>query len=350
MNTQKTLWYEENTERIGYINETLLPGEFRIDHCSSVQQLGDAIRTLAIRGAPALGVAGAFGIALATRTSVAQTFPGLMEEVEIKARWLCATRPTAVNLSWGVRRVLKRVRSSGTIEEANAAALAGALSVAEEDACVCRKIGEYGVSILPDRCTVLTHCNAGALACSEWGTALGVVRSAIEAGKDVNVIACETRPLLQGARLTAWELAKDHIPVTVITDSTAATLMRRGKIDYVIVGADRITSDAVFNKTGTYMHAVCARHHNIPFTVAAPFSTFDPERKEEDVIIEERQREEITAFPGPVTVPADVPVINPAFDATPLSLVSSIITEHGVLLPPFDIPLAAGDYEKTYIW
>jgi methylthioribose-1-phosphate isomerase len=234
------------------------------------------------------------------------------------------------------------VAAASSIDELKRIALAEAQKVASEDAATCRDLGDYGAALLPGDCTILTHCNAGALACSEWGTALGVVRSAVNEGKDVRVIACETRPLLQGARLTAWELKHDGIPVTVITDSTAAMLMRLGKIDYVIVGADRITSDAVFNKIGTYMHAVCARHHNIPFFVAAPLSTFDPRKSEKEIVIEERNRDEIAAYPGPVTVPEGVPVINMAFDATPLSLVSAIITENGVMLPPYDIPGFAG--------
>ena len=348
MRSQKTLWYEKESERIGYINETLLPAEFRTDYCRTVRQLGDAIRTLAIRGAPALGVAGAFGVALAARTSKAPSLAELKKEIDNQASWLCDTRPTAVNLSWGIRRVQDVIDRSVTVDELKSAALSEALNVAQEDALVCRSLGDHGALLLPDRCTVLTHCNAGALACSEWGTALGVVRSAVAKGKEVKVIACETRPLLQGARLTAWELKQDEIPVTVITDSTAATLMRRGMVDCVIVGADRITRDAVFNKIGTYMHAVCARHHGIPFYVAAPCSTFDPLKSEEEVIIEERKRDEIAAFPGPVTVPEGVPVINPAFDATPLSLVTAIITENGVLMPPYDIPGSLGSAGKTF--
>jgi methylthioribose-1-phosphate isomerase len=186
---------------------------------------------------------------------------------------------------------------------------------------------------------VLTHCNAGSLACSSWGTALGVIRSAVSAGKQVRVIACETRPLLQGARLTAWELLQDGIDVTVITDSTAAHLMRAGEIDAVVVGADRITCDAVFNKIGTYMHAVCARHHNIPFYVAAPLSTFDTNNRERDVIIEERGREEVTTMGNRTFVPDGCGVKNFAFDATPLDLVSAIITERGVLRPPLGTDL-----------
>jgi methylthioribose-1-phosphate isomerase len=342
MIAQKSLWYEEERERIGYIDETLLPSEFRTGYCYTVRQLGDAIRTLAIRGAPALGVAGAFGVALSARTSNASSLQDLRNTVETDAAWLCSTRPTAVNLSWGISRVRRCLDRATTVDELKNVALAEAQNVAEEDAKICRKLGDNGAAMLPGTCTVLTHCNAGALACSEWGTALGVVRSAVNEGKDVRVIACETRPLLQGARLTAWELKHDGIPVTVITDSTAAMLMRLGKIDYVIVGADRITRDAVFNKIGTYMHAVCARHHNIPFFVAAPLSTFDPRKSEKEIVIEERNRDEIAAYPGPVTVPEGVPVINMAFDATPLSLVSAIITENGVMVPPYDIPGFAG--------
>jgi methylthioribose-1-phosphate isomerase len=337
VDTGKTLWYEEEPERIGYIDETRLPGSLQVSYCHTIKELGEAIQVLAIRGAPALGVAGAFGIALATRTSSSESLPALLKEVRQNAEWLRATRPTAINLSWGIDRVLRIIGSSETIMEAKDTALKEVLIVAREDAEICRRIGDHGAALLPDNCTVLTHCNAGALACSEWGTALGVVRSAVESGKTVKVIACETRPLLQGARLTAWELARDGIPVSVITDSTAATLMRKGEIHCIIVGADRITSDVVFNKTGTYMHSVCARHHDVPFYVAAPLSTFDPGAKESDITVEERKRDEITSFLGRVTVPDDVPVRNPAFDATPVDLVSAIITEHGVILPPYDI-------------
>jgi methylthioribose-1-phosphate isomerase len=233
--------------------------------------------------------------------------------------------------------VLARVLVATDVTSAQKTALDEAKAIAVEDTRCCHKIGDLGATLLPDHCTVLTHCNAGALACSSWGTALGVIRSAIAAGKQVKVIACETRPLLQGARLTAWELARDGIDVTVITDSTAAHVMRTGTIDAVIVGADRITGDAVFNKIGTYMHAVCARHHGIPFYVAAPLSTFDETRTEREVTIEERGREELAVMGNRTLVPDGVPVKNYAFDATPMELVSAIITERGVVRPPFDI-------------
>jgi methylthioribose-1-phosphate isomerase len=337
MEQLKTLWYEEDTDSIAFIDETKLPVSFEIARCTTIAELGTAIKTLAIRGAPALGVAGAFGVALAARRSKETVYEQFYGLVKTDADWLSSTRPTAVNLSWGIQRVLNSMRNAGSVHEAKMAALSEALAVAHEDAIVCRKIGQHGAALLPDHCTVLTHCNAGALACSEWGTALGVIRSAIEAGKDVRVIACETRPLLQGARLTAWELSRDHINVTVITDSMAAMLMRKGEIGSVIVGADRITRDAVFNKIGTYMHAVCAKYHNIPFYVAAPVSTFDFTGMEPDIIVEERGREEVASFYGRITIPDGVPVKNPGFDATPLALVSAIITERGILSAPYDI-------------
>ncbi len=339
----RTLWYEEETDSIVFIDETRLPESYEIARCTSLAELGSAIKTLAIRGAPALGVAGAFGVAIAARRSGETGYDQFFSQLTKDANWLSSTRPTAVNLSWGVQRVLSRVKRSGSVGEAKIAALSEALAVAREDAVICRKIGQHGAGLLPDHGTVLTHCNAGALACSEWGTAMGVIRSAVEAGKEIRVIACETRPLLQGARLTAWELARDRIDVTVITDSMAASIMRQGKIGCVIVGADRITRDAVFNKIGTYMHAVCAKYHGIPFYVAAPVSTFDFDRTEEDIIVEERGREEIASFFGRTTLPDGVPVKNPGFDATPLTLVSAIITEHGLLYPPYDIRQVNGN-------
>jgi len=337
MEPLKTLWYEEDTDSIVFIDETLLPQSFAVSRCMTVTDLGTAIKTLAVRGAPALGVAGAFGVALAARRSAETSFEKFCRQVLEDASWLSATRPTAVNLSWGIQRVINRMLTEGSVREAKEAALSEALAVAREDALICRKIGQYGAMLLPDHSTILTHCNAGALACSEWGTALGIIRSATEAGKNIRVIACETRPLLQGARLTAWELDRDHIDVTVITDSAAASLMRRDEIDRVVVGADRITRDAVFNKIGTYMHAVCAKFHSIPFYVAAPVSTFDIVNMESEIIVEERGRDEVASYFGRTTIPDGVPVKNPGFDATPLELVTAIITEKGVLSSPYNI-------------
>ena len=258
-------------------------------------------------------------------------------EVEDAAARIAATRPTAINLTWGVNRVLARMKEAADPAEARKVAVQEAVAMAEEDRETCMRIGDNGIALVPDGATILTHCNAGALACTEWGTALGVVRSAVRAGKRVNVIACETRPLFQGARLTAWELSRDGIEVTVIPDGSAAFLMRKGEIHLVLVGADRVTRDAVFNKIGTYMHAVCARHHGIPFYVAAPRSTFNLRRGEEEITIEERERSEVSRCGGRTLVPDQVRVKNLAFDATPLSLVSAIITEDGVLRPPYRI-------------
>jgi methylthioribose-1-phosphate isomerase len=332
-----TLWWNKETEHLCYIDQTLLPGRCTFVECQSIGQLAAAISRLEIRGAPALGVAGAYGIALATRVCRNNDLNAFFSQVHKDAEILRATRPTAINLGWGIDRVLSKINHLQDIPSARRVALDEAEAVAREDTACCHAIGNHGAALFPDTCTVLTHCNAGALACSSWGTALGVIRSAVKGGKQVKVIASETRPLLQGARLTAWELARDGIDVTVITDSSAAHLMRTSTIDAVIVGADRITCDAVFNKIGTYMHAVCARHHHIPFYVAAPLSTFDTRQKEQDVIIEERSREEVTTMGNRVVVPDAAGVKNYAFDATPMNLITAIITEHGVLHPPVSI-------------
>jgi methylthioribose-1-phosphate isomerase len=335
VNDSRTLWWDTTLGGIRYVEQTLLPGEYTIVDCTSIDRLAVAIQRLEIRGAPALGVAGAYGVALAARTCTSESYAKFIAEVRKNAEMLKGTRPTAINLAWGIDRVMTKILAEKNAATARAVALVEAEQIAAEDTSCCHAIGDYGASLLPQTCTVLTHCNAGALACSSWGTALGVIRSAVDAGKKVNVLSCETRPLLQGARLTSWELSRDGIPVTVITDSMAAHFMRTSRIDAVIVGADRITSDAVFNKIGTYMHAVCARYHNIPFYVAAPFSTFDPVTKASDVIIEERGRDEVTTMGNRTFVPDNAAVKNPAFDATPMDLVTAIITEKGVIRPPF---------------
>jgi methylthioribose-1-phosphate isomerase len=332
---EPTISWDETTGTIRFIDQTLLPGRSGVVTCDSVERLVEGIRRLEVRGAPALGVAGGMGVALAARRSRAAGQAAFLREVEAAAAALSGARPTAVNLSWGVNRVLAKVREAPDPEAAVKAAVREAVLMAEEDLATCMKLGDHGAALIPDGATVLTHCNAGALACTGWGTALGVVRSAVRGGKRVRVIACETRPLFQGARLTAWELTRDGIGVTVIPDGAAASLMRRGRVDLVIVGADRITRDAVFNKIGTYMHAVCARHHGIPFYVAAPRPTFDPGSSEAEVTVEERGREELSRCGERTLVPEEAAVENPAFDATPLSLVSAIITEDGVLRPPY---------------
>jgi len=330
---EKTLWWDDDKSCVMAIDQTLLPVEYKIIEIRTVEEMTNAIKCLAVRGAPALGVAGAFGMVLSAQS--AESDESFNETITRDAATLIGSRPTAVNLSWGVNKVVRCMENlpAGIARDM---ALLCAKKIAEDDTEACMLLGHNGAVLLPQIGTVLTHCNAGALACSSWGTALGVIRSAIKMGKQISVISCETRPLLQGSRLTAFELSRDHIPVTTIVDSEAAYLMQQGKIDAVVVGADRITKDGVFNKIGTYMHAVCAKYHNIPFYVAAPSSTFDKDAVMKDVIVEERKREEVSEMFGKTTVPKDVPVLNYAFDATPLSLVSAIITEKGVLFPPFD--------------
>ena len=330
----RTIWWDHQAERIRLIDQTLLPGRYRTIACAEIDELVEAIQVLRVRGAPALGVAGAYGVALAARTVETDDHAEYLSRVR-EASWrVRSARPTAINLAWGVDRALESIGDAGSVDEVRVRTIAAAERLAGEDLAMCRALGAHGAALLPDDATVLTHCNAGALACVGWGTALGVVRSAVEVGKRVKVIACETRPLLQGARLTAFELQCDGIPVTVCPDSSAAHLMREGGIDAVIVGADRICRDAVFNKVGTYMHAITARHHGIPFYVAAPSSTLDPDLPGAGVEIEERGRDEVACFGGTPTVPAGVPVRNPAFDMTPLDLVTAVITEKGVFSDP----------------
>ncbi|HJJ46971.1 MAG TPA: S-methyl-5-thioribose-1-phosphate isomerase [Methanocorpusculum sp.] len=330
---EKTIWWNEKKNCITTIDQTLLPNKYKIIDITTIDQLADAIKRLVVRGAPALGVLGAYGMALSARSCDDDS--KFQETIEKDAKILKGTRPTAVNLSWGVDKVMQAMENLPP-KIAKVIALFSAKTIAEEDTKNCMLLGHNGANLLPQIGTVLTHCNAGAFACSSWGTALGVIRSATKMGKHISVFSCETRPLLQGSRLTAFELARDGISVTTIIDSEAAYLMQQKKIDAVIVGADRITKDGIFNKIGTYMHAVCAKHHNIPFYVTAPISTFDKETEMKDIIVEERKREEISEMFGKNTVPKDVPVINYAFDATPLNLVSAIITEKGVLYPPYD--------------
>jgi methylthioribose-1-phosphate isomerase len=332
----RTIWWDDG---LWMIDQTKLPGELVPIEIKSIRGLIEAIKSLRVRGAPALGAAGAYGIALAAQLSRTGNSFDMQEEIELAGEMIKGSRPTAVNLSWGVDRVLKAVKDKQTAEEVREAALAEAEQIAEEDIAINKAIGRKGAKLLEDGDNVLTHCNAGRLACVGWGTALGVIRSAVEAGKEIHVYACETRPLNQGSRLTAWELAQDEIPVTLICENMSGSLMRKGRIDKAIVGADRITKDAVFNKIGTYSHAVLAKYHRIPFYVAAPLSTFDLAHMEAEITVEERDPEEI-CFVGDVRLaPEGIDVYNPAFDATPLELVSALITEKGVFRPPLMPPL-----------
>jgi methylthioribose-1-phosphate isomerase len=332
----RTIDWDDSKSCIIIIDQTALPEKLvRKDICS-LEALQEAILKLKVRGAPALGAAGAFGVALLARTIPPMMLPDFMVELKAGAERLKKTRPTAVNLSWGVERTLAVALKGRDIEEITALALQEAKAIADDDVARCKAIGENGAKLLKDGDTVMTHCNAGRLACVDWGTALGVVRSAVAEGKHIKVISCETRPLNQGSRITAWELTEDGIPVTLIADSMSGYVMRNCRVDAVIVGADRIVEDAVFNKIGTYTHAVLAKAHGVPFYVAAPLSTFDFTRREKDVVIEQRSPEELRQCGGRVTAPAGVDVLNPAFDATPMEYVTAIITELGVLTPPLD--------------
>ena len=279
-----------------------------------------------------MGAAAGFGVALAAYNSKAKTREKFLAEIETAGTLIKRQRPTAVNLFWGVDRVLCKAKSvSGSVEEIRAAVIEEAQKIADEDAAQNHAIGKNGSVLIKDGDTILTHCNAGELATVEYGTALGVVRAAWEEGKKIKVIADETRPLLQGARLTTYELKRDGIPVTLITDNMAAYVMSKGLVNLVIVGADRIVQDAVFNKIGTYGVAVLAHEHKIPFYVAAPKSTFDLTRKAADVEVEERKPEEVTHIGGVQIAPNGVKVMNPSFDPTPLKYVTAIITENRVI-------------------
>ena len=331
----RTIDWDDEKNNIIMIDQTLLPGEYRVIECATVDYLCEAISMLRVRGAPALGAAGGFGIALSAFRSTASSLDALLDDIQTAGKTITAMRPTAVNLSWGVKRVIRAVEDARNLKEARMFALEEAKAIADEDVEKNMQLGEHGAALLDDGDTVLTHCNAGRLACVDWGTALGVIRSARAQGKDIRVIACETRPLNQGSRITAWELMEDKIPVTLITDSMSGAVMRKGMVDKVIVGADRITQDAVFNKIGTYTHSVIAKEHGIPFYVAAPVSTFDFEHLEDEIQIELRKPEELKFFGSHQIAPLDVEVYNPAFDATPMENVTAIITENGIFYPPF---------------
>ena len=312
-------------------DQTKLPLEEVTLEIRTVEQMAEAIKNLRVRGAPLLGAAAAFGIAIAVYHSKATCNGELLAEMENAAEIIKHTRPTAVNLFWAADRVLNKARGfNGNTEELKAVVIEEAKKIADEDAEQNHKIGKNGAALIKDGDTILTHCNAGELATVEYGTALGVIRAAWEEGKKIKVIADETRPLLQGARLTTYELKRDGIPVTLITDNMAAHVMSKGLVNLVVVGADRIVQDAVFNKIGTYGVAVLAKEHNIPFYVAAPKSTFDLSRKAADVVIEERNPDEVTHIGGKQIAPNGIKVFNPAFDATPLKYVSGIIHENGI--------------------
>ncbi len=332
-------------DRLVLLDQTRLPAEETYREYADAEGVARAIETMVVRGAPAIGVAAAYGVVLAARTAAEGAPDRFRGAVAAAADRLARTRPTAVNLFWALDRmgrVLGRV--AGKAPAAAVAELeAEARRIHTEDVAANQRLGRLGAGLLPDPCTVLTHCNAGALATAGYGTALGVVRAARDAGKRVRVVADETRPLLQGARLTAWELHRDGIPVTVICDNMAGARLRRGDVDAVIVGADRVAANGdTANKIGTYPLAVLAREHRVPFYVAAPRSTVDPSVPDGDAIpIEEREAGEVSRCGGAATVPDGVAVWNPAFDVTPADLITAIVTDAGVARPPFTESLRA---------
>ena len=325
--------------RLVLLDQRVLPALETEQMCSSWLQVAEAIRSLVVRGAPAIGVAAAFGVALAAGESQATTFQDFLADIETATKGLAATRPTAVNLFWALER-MRRVcleHRGLSLDQLKSRLLAEALAIAEEDVAANRAMGEHGARLVPEHARILTHCNTG-LATAGYGTALGVVRAAHAQGKLALLWVDETRPVLQGARLTAWECVKDGIPHRVIADAAAGWLMAQRQVDLVITGADRIAAHGdTANKIGTYGLAVLARHHRVPFYVAAPFSTIDPTLASGALIpIEERDASEVRRVGGQPIIPEASPVHNPAFDVTPAALITAIITERGVCYPPFD--------------
>jgi methylthioribose-1-phosphate isomerase len=327
---------------VNFLDQTKLPLEETYVLATDYKQVAAVIRDMIVRGAPAIGVSAAMGVAIGIERSRANTIPELTAEVAVICDHLAATRPTAVNLFWGIgeiRGLYNELAAKNTpIAEIKAAVVARARQMYDEDIAACRQMGANGASLLPKEGTVLTHCNAGALATCGYGSALGVIRAAIEQGHKIDVFADETRPFLQGARLTAWELMKDGIPTTVLCDNMAASLMLQGRIQAVIVGADRIAANGdVANKIGTYGVAILAKEHGIPFYVAAPWSTVDVATEHGGLIpIEQRAASEVTHSNGKQMTPDGVGIENPAFDVTPAKYVTAIITERGVLKAPYN--------------
>lgn len=332
---------------VRFLDQTRLPLEESYVLARTYQDVADVITTMVVRGAPAIGVSAAMGMALAAKQSAAKDGDELSREMKRAGEVLAGTRPTAVNLFWAIRRMSERFEAlkagGAALEQIRAGLKTEALKMYDEDIDACRAMGDFGAALMPEKGGVLTHCNAGALATCGYGTALGVIRSAVAQGRKVHVYADETRPFLQGARLTAWELMHDGIPTTVLCDNMVASRMRAGKVQAVVVGADRIAANGdVANKIGTYGVAVLAKEHGIPFYVAAPWSTIDLNTPTGDAIpIEERAAEEVTHHGGKQLTPHGVGVENPAFDVTPAKYVTAIITERGVLRAPYQESLKA---------
>ncbi|MFO7168491.1 MAG: S-methyl-5-thioribose-1-phosphate isomerase [Chloroflexota bacterium] len=341
----RTVWWEDGA--VCLIDQRLLPARLSVVRCTSLDDVASAIKTMQVRGAPAIGCTAAYGMALvarqAARLNPSVRASDLVEQLEQAKRLLDAQRPTAVNLSWATGRVLEAARRCAAEEAAPSAeriadrVLEEAHAILAEDLAMCHAIGEHGARLIPAGGRVLTHCNAGGLATAGYGTALAPIRTAHAQGRPIHVLVDETRPFLQGARLTSWELQRDGVPLTLITDNMAGYFMRRGEVDCVIVGADRIVANGdVANKIGTYSLAVLARAHGIPFFVAAPSSTVDFSLQSGDEIpIEERDPEEVTTIAGQPIAPPGVKAAHPAFDVTPHELITVIITERGVIEPPY---------------
>jgi methylthioribose-1-phosphate isomerase len=334
----QTLEWTEHGVR--FIDQTKLPTEEVYVDCQTYQQVADVIRNMVVRGAPAIGVSAAMGIALGAKGSTAESVADLQRDFDQICDVIGKTRPTAVNLFWAIKRMqqtfeAQRLRPVARIKEA---LIEEAQRMHAEDIAINQAMGRHGAALMPASGGVLTHCNAGALATAGYGTALGVIRAAVEAGTKIQVYADETRPFLQGARLTAWELVKDGIPTTVISDNMSGAMMRQGKIGAVIVGADRIAANGdVANKIGTYTVAVLAKEHDIPFYVAAPISTVDLATPDGSKIpIEQRSAAEVTHFAGKLVTPEGVGVENPAFDVTPAKYVTAIVTERGIARAPYE--------------
>ncbi len=321
--------------KIILIDQTKLPQKLEYIECKTTDEIVDAIKKLKVRGAPALGIAGAYGLVQAIQSSKAEKFDDLWLEINKAAKYIGSSRPTAVNLTWGIERVKRTARNAKDepIKVIKEIMLTEAHDILEEDKRVCRAIGKAGDEIVPEGARILTHCNAGGLATADYGTALAVMFTAASQGKNIHVFADETRPLLQGARLTAWELLQAEIDVTLICDNTAGVLMNQGKVDLVITGADRIAANGdAANKVGTYSVAVLAKENNIPFYIAAPLSTFDLSTSSgKDIPIEERASEEVTTIGGRRIAPKDIKVYSPAFDVTPAEYIHGIITEKGII-------------------
>jgi len=333
--TLKTVEWKNNS--VIMIDQTKLPNSLEYVTYTDYNHVADAIRTLVVRGAPAIGVSGAFGLALAALQCNAKEKDELINYLENAKKILFETRPTAVNLSWGLEKIMQVAKNTESVDEIRKSVVDAAKRMAEEDIKINMSIGKNGSVLFGDNDTIMTHCNAGALATVGYGTALGVIRATKDNGKNIKVIATETRPVQQGSRLTAFELKHDGIDVSLIPDTAVGYTMENDLVNGVIVGADRILRTGhVFNKIGTYQVAIMAKQHNVPFYVAAPLSTFDLGSNPEDVIIEQRKASEVTGIGDKKTAPDGINVINPAFDMTPPELITGIITENGIAKSPFE--------------